>query len=542
MARIVDLTRERYEGLRRGRTEDRREVNEELRHIQQSYLKPEVVIPLATAAVGGISSMGKGLMERAARSRMQADMGTAADELEQRVADMKGGPDKDLLERAERKGENIWYGGGGYDAMAKRAGLQPAREVIERTLAPETQEEIGRLEQRIADLRGLQEQGPEHFRQIALGADTPERQAELQYMQSQFQFPQYKGRSWSDIVSGGPGPDQYPALAEETKPLLPLTEDQRIMKASAERAQRATLEGKVDEMWDARAKETFTEYERDIKKIFLDLEKAAEDLLSEGKLSKLTPGHKSTEVYARYLKTQLEQARQKADAALKRAQGIRARRRPGGGSSDTATVSATATPKKALVDDPLLNAAFELADTTAVREESGRFSVGSVAAVHNALGLPIPDLKSGQAKHKDAALQKRTESTYKRAYKIRRNGIAAVKKAGQQVQDDRGIWTQNISDGQAWAIFKEEMADLRADYNDAMSRYNLLNKVKRPDFSVQQGLSESSSTMSGIARWLKAAGRGQTGWYNSRKARRHRQLEGRERIGIKPPVRPSVSR
>ena len=74
MARIIDFTRQRYGTFRRGQTEDKRRINEQLRQVSQSYLRPEVAIPVATSAIGGAMDIGKGLMQRAARSKAQASM------------------------------------------------------------------------------------------------------------------------------------------------------------------------------------------------------------------------------------------------------------------------------------------------------------------------------------------------------------------------------------------------------------------------------------------------------------------------------------
>ena len=172
MARIIDFTRQRYGTFRRGQTEDKRRINEQLRQISQSYLRPDVVIPAATSAIGGAVDIGKGLMQRAAKSKAQASM------LESAQARLAAQPR--VLDKSDP------------------AGL--AREFVDPIAAARTQRQI-------QDIQGIQQQGLAYLQSQATMANTEERQRELLSLANLTQGPQYQGRSLAQIAAGQTLPD-----------------------------------------------------------------------------------------------------------------------------------------------------------------------------------------------------------------------------------------------------------------------------------------------------------------------------------------------
>ena len=172
MARIIDFTRQRYGTFRRGQTEDKRRINEQLRQVSQSYLRPEIAIPVATSAVGGAMDIGKGLMQRAARSKAQASMLQSA---QSRLAAQPR-----VLDKSDPTGL--------------------AREFVDPIAA-------ARAQRQIQDIQGIQQQGLAYLQSQATMANTEERQRELLSLASLTQGPQYQGRSLAQIAAGQTLPD-----------------------------------------------------------------------------------------------------------------------------------------------------------------------------------------------------------------------------------------------------------------------------------------------------------------------------------------------
>ena len=204
MARVIDFTRQRYGTYRRGLTEDKRQVNEELRHIKQSYLKPDVVIPIATAGLSAGMDLGKGLMEKAAKSKALAGMEKSAlGNLESQTA----------------------------AAMSKAAIEDKSREWEGQ------QTEQARL--KLDDIRGIKQYGRTYLLQEAAKANTPERQKQLQALASMTQGPQYQGRTLGQIAAGrAPDPRMAASQRAEMASLYPQTEAQ---VAAADRAVRRDI-------------------------------------------------------------------------------------------------------------------------------------------------------------------------------------------------------------------------------------------------------------------------------------------------------------
>ena len=173
MARIIDFTRQRYGTFRRGQTEDKRRINEQLRQISQSYLRPDVVIPAATSAIGGAVDIGKGLMQRAAKSKAQASM------LESAQARLAALPKEGPFDKS--------------DPLMRRGFTDPIA--------------AARAQRQIQDIQGIQQQGLAYLQSQASMADTEERQRELLSLANLTQGPQYQGRSLAQIAAGQTLPD-----------------------------------------------------------------------------------------------------------------------------------------------------------------------------------------------------------------------------------------------------------------------------------------------------------------------------------------------
>jgi hypothetical protein len=258
MARIVDFTRERYKGFRRGMNEDRRQINTELRQIRNQYLTPQVIVPAAGGVLKGGMDIGKGLLQRAAKSRATAGMtdkartayeqaGQKFDETSKHLGaidtqrklwaasreklegpmslqqKMEGRDDpeyrrvrnllgaattgKDISPHLRRPGTTATVGA----VRDRERDLRTARAAEEgyATRYNEMTAEYNKAglaaqaaEQRLRDLEGIQQYGDRYLQQEAQLANTEERQRELLSLVTMTQGPQYQGRSLGQIAAG----------------------------------------------------------------------------------------------------------------------------------------------------------------------------------------------------------------------------------------------------------------------------------------------------------------------------------------------------
>tara|TARA_R110002020_G_scaffold109774_3_gene253953 strand:+ start:1984 stop:3492 length:1509 start_codon:yes stop_codon:yes gene_type:complete len=197
MARIVDFQRARYGSFRRGMQADRRRINDELRQIKNKYLQPETAIPLAAAAIGGAANLGKGIMEKAARSRaLEQAKGRAQQKVGHTILDKQ-----DLLGQSR--------------VAATPEGLA--------------------AQQQIRDIEGIQQGGMGYLQQQAMAADTAQRQQQLTGLAAMSQGPQYQGRSMGEIVAGrAPDPRLLKARTAPLQAAFPSTQAQMEAAGRAE--------------------------------------------------------------------------------------------------------------------------------------------------------------------------------------------------------------------------------------------------------------------------------------------------------------------
>jgi hypothetical protein len=317
MARIIDFTRQRYRGFRRGMNEDRRQINTELRQIKNRYMQPDVTIPIAGAALKGGMDIGKGLMERAAKSKAMAGMTDSARSQQeaamQRVSDAQ--------RQLSATGLNPLTGSGSLQRPSLGAGLGTADMVRQEATATmlgnrqvgatpggtygygtpsgvglgaqsltgldpsvrpdqmrqsmiqegqgalsEAQAGLASAQRRVADLEGIQTQGLAYLQSQAQVANTAERQRELMALVATTQGPQYQGRSLGQIAAGQAPPD-LAAIGQQQKlmaSLFPQTQAQIDTAALAARGKVADVEKKEAEVKGIQSQNVVKDFEASV--------------------------------------------------------------------------------------------------------------------------------------------------------------------------------------------------------------------------------------------------------------------------------------